>query len=134
MPLAVSTFSSSPQSNHVGQGLRGIRDLERIDERPSESFKPDLHKIAVFQLDSLAVAQTIGAEVMHVDITRAAMCFVLEMMVLDIREAMAHFRFARANLFRPENLSGTADGNLPNDGVERRIEYEFGAERTGAQF
>ena len=68
-----------------------------IAERPSETFEADLHRVSIAEADVLAKAQRAGAEKMHMHVSRTAVEFEFEVMVLDIAETVAHLRFTGAN-------------------------------------
>ena len=57
-----------------------------------------------------------------------------EMMMLDIREAVAHLYLAGMDLFRPKQFAAALDGYLARDGLKFRIDHEFRAERAVANF
>jgi hypothetical protein len=88
----------------------------------------NLHRITVNQTDAVAEAQTIGTQKVDMNVSGAAMSRVLEMVVLDILKAMAHFCFACADSFRPKDAACAFNPHFSGDGVERRIDYQLWAE------
>ena len=58
--------------------------VQRVPQRPAESFEVDLHDVAILELQLVSEREGVSAEKMDVDIARAAVGFKLEMMVLDI--------------------------------------------------
>ena len=59
-----------------------------------------------------AETQAIRSEEMNVDVARAAMRFKFEMMMLDVRQAVAHFSFAAAERFRPQHIRRRVQSSL----------------------
>src|SRR6476619_6224516 len=65
-------------------------DAERVAERAPEAIEPDFHDVTVLEPHAVAEAQRAGAEVMDVDVAGPPVGRVLEMVVLDIAQAVAH--------------------------------------------
>src|SRR5579864_5066526 len=99
--------------------------MNHIAEWPPESFKCNLNRISVSQPNPRSKAQAVGSEEMHMHITRPAMSFELEVMVLEIPQAMAHFRFARAEGSRPENTPVTFDPHMDRHRGKLRIHNQL---------
>jgi hypothetical protein len=91
----------SSQGFYRDQRSRAAHDAQRIAQRATEAFKLDDHHIAVRELDARAEAQTARAEIVDVQVVRAAMRLELEMVMLNIGEAVTHFFFAGLNRLRP---------------------------------
>ena len=108
--------------------------MQRIAQGAAESRELNLHHIAAGETDAFAEAEAIGAEEMDVDVAGAAMRFELEMVMLDVAQAVAHFGFAGTDFFVPERFAGALDGDFTGDGIELGVKDDFRAEGTGAQF
>jgi hypothetical protein len=104
-----------------------------IPQRPTVTFRRDLHDISVAQTNAIAETEAIGPKEVNVHISSAAMCCVLEVMVLDIGEAVTHFRIAAAEALVPEHTSITLDGDVNRHRVEPRINHKFRPKCTRAQ-
>src|SRR5665213_275517 len=81
------------------QSSRAANNAQRIAQRAAETGEPNFHHVAVGELHAVAETQGARAKKMHVQIDGAAMRFKLEMMMLDVREAVTHFIFASQNFF-----------------------------------
>src|SRR5579863_9683713 len=55
-----------------------------------------------------------------------------EVVMLDIPQAVAHFRLARANLLPPQHARIALDHHLARHRLKIRVEHELGPDRTGA--
>jgi len=100
--------------------------LQWIAQRAAEVCESDLHYVSGGEANAFAVAETIGAEEMDMDVAWAAMRFIFEVVMLDVAEAVAHFGFARADFFMPQRFTGAFDRDFARDGIESRIERNFG--------
>lgn len=76
--------------------------MNEVSQRPAVDLGRDLHDVAILQANIVAKTQAISPEEMHVNVTCSAMSRVLEMMVLDILEAVAHCRVSAAEGFAPQ--------------------------------
>jgi hypothetical protein len=85
-----------PEISH-GQGGLAARDAQRIAQRAAKAGEGNFHHVAVGKLHAVAEAQGARAEVMDVQIAGAAVRFKFEMMMLDVRQAVAHLIFAGEN-------------------------------------
>jgi len=74
-----------------------------------------------------------GTEIVDVYITRPAMRFKLEMMMFDILQAVAHFRFTGADGLGPEDLTVALDARFARNGLELLINHQLRAERAGSE-
>jgi hypothetical protein len=72
--------------------------MHRISQWSSEAFKRNLHNISIFQLNTRSKTQALGAEEVHVNVTRAAVRRKLKVMVLHILQAVAHLILPGAEL------------------------------------
>ena len=82
----------------------------------------------------VAKTQRIRAEIMHMRVARAAVRLELEMVVLNIREAVAHLGLAGADGLRPDDFPRALDLTSPGHGGKFRRDDQFRPERAGAHF
>jgi hypothetical protein len=99
--------------------------MNHIAEWPSKTLKRYLDYIAVFQSNARRKAQAVGSEEMNVHVTRTAVSIKLEMMMLEIPQAVAHFRLARPKGSRPEDSPVTLDLSVDRYRRKLRIHNEF---------
>src|SRR5687768_6239254 len=92
------------QRPHFHERLRPGRDADRVAQRAAEVLERDDHLVAVFESHAVFEAEQVGAEEVNVDVARVAVLGVFEMVVLEVRERVAH-PFLAAGL-----------GTFPNDG------------------
>jgi hypothetical protein len=111
-----------------------MRNAQWIPQRAAKNGEPNFHHIAIGKLQAVAETQRARAEKMDMQIARAAVRFKFEMMMLDVREAVAHFTFAGENFLRPKNVSGTFDFHRAGNGIELRVNHKFRTERAIADF
>src|SRR4029077_10272242 len=74
------------------------------------------------------------SEKMNVHVPRAAMSLKLEMMMLEVAQAMTHFGLARPESARPEHTSLAINLDLRRDRRELWIDDEFRAQCAGSEF
>lgn len=72
--------------------------VDGIAERPSESFEADLDEISILQADAFTEAKQAGSEIVYVYVAGTAVKLKLEVMMLNVAEAVAHLRFTSTNL------------------------------------
>ena len=76
-------------------------DVYRIAQRTAETVERDLHHVSLLQADAIAVAETIGTKEVDVNVTGATMRRKLEVVMLDVLQAVTHVRFASIECTRP---------------------------------
>src|SRR5579863_565147 len=131
-PHAASASFSSPYGSNVHQLRCASLHPHRVAQRPSEAFESHLHYVPVAKLNAVSKAQAIGAEKMHVQVPGPAVRIEFEVVMLDIPQAVAHFRLARANLLPPQHARIALDHHLARHRLKIRVEHELGPDRTGA--
>jgi len=82
-----------------------------------------LHNVTVAQLNAFAKAEAISAKEMDMYVARTPVRFEFEKMMFDILQAVAHFCFASANLFRPEYGPATTDHDFSRYRFKLRIDH-----------
>ena len=87
-------------------------DGQRIGERRAERGQVDLELVAGFDADAIDEAQRRGAEEVQVHVARHAVLAVLEVVVLEVREAVAHVAFAGEEGLLPEHRAPAADAAI----------------------
>ncbi len=70
---------------------------------------------------------------MNVHVSRAPMQLELEVVVLQVAQAVGHFFFAARDRLRPELLAAAGNGHRTGHGSKIRIDHQLGSNRTGAQ-
>ena len=100
--------------------------------RPKPSIETCITSPSCKLMPSLKL-KAVRPEEMNVNISRAAMGFILEMMVFDVRQAVTHLSLAAAEGFRPEQVAGALDLHLDRHGLEVRVYDKFRSERAGAK-
>src|SRR5581483_2264887 len=122
------------QSSELGDSnpppLRLLR-LNRIAQRPSETAVADLHHVAILQPHSVAKAEGIHAEEVHVQVPRLAMRGMLEVVVLKIGEAVTHGLFTTADVTMPQKLAVALDIDFAGNGAKIGIDDQFRADGAG---
>src|SRR5947209_8281161 len=73
------------------------------------------------------------AEKVDVDRAGLAVAFELEVMVLEVGEAVAHVRLSALDVFLPEDLVPTPNVHVARDGGEVRANHELRAKAAGAE-
>ncbi len=79
--------------------------LYRVAQGAAESIEMNFHEVSVLQFDPLPEAQRMRAQKMDVHISRPAMEFKFEMVMLQVAQAVRHFLFAARDRLRPELLA-----------------------------
>ena len=102
--------------------LAARRDPQRIAQGAAESVEPHRHDVAVAQRDAVAVAEAVGAEEMDVDVAGSAVPLVLEVVVLDVGQAVAHGLLAGGDRRGPDRGAVAFDGDSAAHQREVRIE------------
>src|SRR5215813_14554078 len=85
------------------------------------------------QANAVAEAERIGAKKMHVQISRPPMLLKFEVMMLNVRQAVAHFGFAGADIFRPQGPAVTLDRYFAWNRGKFRIQDQLRTQGTVAQ-
>ena len=127
---------------HKGLSERGDTDktrfnsiyTNRIAQRTAEALEFNVHHISMFQAKSFAETETVGAKKVDVDVSGVAVRFKLEVMMLNILQAVAHFSFASPNLLGPQLAATAMNGDFARHGFKVRIEHKLGSDRAGVQF
>src|ERR1700677_4795865 len=113
--------------------LLRLGDREPIAQRQAERFRFDLEPVAFLARDPLAERERRGAEIMHVDVPRAAEQGVLEMVRLEVGDGVRHVLLAGKERLLPDDRLAAADARDALD-VEREVaDQELGAEARRAQ-
>src|SRR6185437_5332073 len=86
-------------SNHL---LRTCFFMNLVSKCAAEVAETDFHHIGVLQRDTFAKRKRIRSEEVNVNRAGLAMSCKFEVMVLDIRETVAHVGFPTGNRFGPE--------------------------------
>src|SRR5262245_39271446 len=89
-------------------GAAGL-DSQGISQGPTEALEGDGHEVAVLEAHAIAEAQGAGAEIMDVDVARPPVRRVLEVVVLDITQAVTHLALAGRNRLRPQGAAAALD-------------------------
>src|SRR5438270_8254002 len=71
---------------------------------------------------------------MNVNVPRVAVRFVLEMMVFDILQTVAHLRLTGADLFSPQLPASAFNHDFASNRLEFWIDDKLRSNRTGPQF
>ena len=79
---------------HTDQFVFYALDAQRVSQRAAEASKFDDHFVAVRQLNPRAETQAARAKVMNMQVTGSSVRLELEVMMLDVGEAVAHLFFA----------------------------------------
>src|SRR6266481_4610466 len=74
-----------------------------------------------------------SAEKMNVYVSRATVQLELEMVMLQVAEAVGHFLFAARDGLRPEVTATAFNGHRTRHSSKIRINHKFGPDGTGAQ-
>src|SRR4029453_17661036 len=127
-----SSHEESPERAHVDGPIAGWLDADRVPERPPEAVEADAHHVAVLECNALAEAEGVRAEEMDVDVAGPAMRVELEVMVLDVAQAVAHLRLAAGHHTRPDPLAAPLDPDLARDGIEDRRQRQLRPDRRRA--
>jgi hypothetical protein len=70
---------------------------------------------------------------MNVNVSRAAMGVVFEVMMFDVRQAVTHLILAAAECLPPKQVSGAFDRYFDRHGLEARVHDKLRSERAGAK-
>src|ERR1017187_2566370 len=103
-----------------------------VPQGSPEAGELHLHHVTIGQAYAFAEAESIGAEEMHVDIARTAVRLELEMMMLQVRRAVAHHGFPGMDLFGPDGPAVALDFHFPRHQAEIRIDHQFRADGARA--
>ena len=91
-------------------GARPPGSIEQlVDERRAERRQVDLELVAGLHLDVVDETHRRGAEEMQVHVAGHAMLLVLEVVVFEVGERVAHVRLAREEGFLPQHRAVAAD-------------------------
>src|SRR6202034_684730 len=97
------------------------------------AFGGDLHDISILKANVVAKTETVSSKEVDMNLSRLAVPFKLEMMVLNILQAVTHFGFPGAKCFAPEHAPIPFDGRGHRYRFEFRIDYKFRTKGTGAE-
>src|ERR1035438_9671194 len=78
------------QGNDANECRASCRGAQRIAQWPPKAFEADLHYVSVGQLDAFAEAEAIRTEIMDVHVSGPPVPFKLELMMLNVLQAVAH--------------------------------------------
>src|SRR5258705_3723275 len=93
---------SSVQSRDGDWGARGLRHAQGIAKCTAEARELNGHDVVVNQADVIGKAQAVRAIKMHVDVARTPVCVELEVVMLDVCQAMTHLGGAGCDVLAPE--------------------------------
>ncbi len=118
---------------NYGHYSRSINS-NRVSQRPAKVFEGNRHQVAILQPQAVLEAEHVGAEKMDVHVAWPAVFGMLEVMVLEISQRMAHPSLA-AGLWRlPDHFSATFDCCTSWQIVELRLDHELWPQGAVAQF
>src|ERR1700730_7636031 len=109
-------------------------DGEWIAKRARKAIECDRHDIALGELDRIAETQAVRAVKMDVQIAGAAMGPELEMVMLDVGEAVAHFCGSGGDLALPDDALTTLDRHAAWHRMKIRVQHNLRAQRRSAKF
>ena len=72
-------------------------DMDGVAQRPAEAIELYFHPITILELDAVTEAERVRAEEVHMHIARLAMVLKLEVVMFEIRQAVAHVPLAGCN-------------------------------------
>jgi hypothetical protein len=104
--------SNSSQRLDLDELILVAADTQRIPQRPAEVLESNVHDISILKLHAGTEAQCARAEVMDMHVAGPAMRLELEVVMLEVLQAVAHCGIAGANFLRPEFTSITLDRHL----------------------
>ena len=138
VPLCVFLLRFARGCQASGPTRTSLSDAERsrsdgVAERAAEAIEVHFDPVAVFQLDAVAEAEGVCAEEVHVHVAGLAVAFELEVMVLEVGEAVAHVLFAGLDGLLPEGLAVALDADLAGDRLKVRADDQLRTEAAGAQ-
>src|SRR6266567_9157931 len=87
-------------------------DENRVAQSAPEAVETDLHDVSIGQPNAFTETQTVGAEKMNMNVSWLAMLLELEMMMLEVLQAVTHFHFAGADLSGPKHPVGTMNADF----------------------
>src|ERR1035437_8099755 len=93
---------------------------DRIAQRTTKSIKPHLRHVSVFKNDAFSKRECIRSEEVNVHATRLPVSCEFEVMMFQIRQAVAHILFATGYLALPQDLFPAHDPRSE----ERRVGKE----------
>src|SRR5690349_3738393 len=91
----------SPQRDGTNEVVGRLPNLHRISQGTAETAESDLDHVATFYLYALDKAETVGSEEMNMHVSRPPMSVKLEVMMLDVFQAVAHLGNPGAEGLRP---------------------------------
>ena len=125
---------ASVQHFHFQQGMIFLQYFNPVLQRASHPFPVDFHHVVLLQENVLPETQTIGSEEVDVGISGAAMLGILEMMVLQIFDAVTHVGIPRFDRLGPDDFSLTFDGNLALDVIQPLSNDQFRSQGALPEF
>ena len=123
--------------SRAGYGRPG--NQQRIHECRAERRQIHLEDVAGLRLDAVDEAHRRGAEEMQVHVAGHAVLRILEVVILEIRERVAHVRLAREERLLPDHRAIAADAARAFEmggkraGVEHRADAALAQLRMGEQ-
>src|SRR5689334_3787691 len=94
------------QGRHRHKAFRGPIDPDRVPQWPAEHVERDDHDVPVLEPQAVAEAEDVGAEEVDVNVTLAAVDVVLEVVVLEVGQGVAHVGLAATDVGAPDGLAG----------------------------
>jgi len=101
--------------------------FERIAQGRAEGGSADLKDVAILGLDAVGDRQRRGAEIVDVEITRTAEAIVLEVMIFEVGQRVAHVGLAGQEGLLPDRLTLSHDAAHALDRVRDLAHHHFGA-------
>src|SRR5450432_3278275 len=120
---SVIVFSMIASSNaaHRHQPVRPACYPQGVSQRSPKPRPLYLHYVTSFQPHAVSKAEGVGAEKMHVHIARPAVSFEFKVVVLQVRQAVAHHSLAGLNR------------HLARHVLEIRVHHQLRTDGAGAQ-
>ncbi len=98
---------ASVQHFHFQQGMIFLQYFNPVLQRASHPYPVDFHHVVLLQENILSEAQSIGSEEVDVRVAGTAVLGILEVMVLQIFNAVAHVGIPRFDRLGPDDFSLT---------------------------
>src|SRR5215217_2746425 len=110
--VILSNTKESPSQRPHAHRVGGRGDLQGITQRPAKQWHVDLEQVAIARLKAGAEADAIRAKEVNVDIAGSAEEFVLEVVLLQVGDRVAHIRLASLERAAPNDRSVAPNANL----------------------
>src|SRR5450432_962918 len=132
---SVIVFSMIASSNaaHRHQPVRPAGYPQGVSQRSPKPRPLYLHYVTSFQPHAVSKAEGVGAEKMHVHIARPAVGFEFKVVVLQVRQAVAHHSLAGLDRLPPQHLTRAFDRHLARHVLEIRVHHQLRTDGAGAQ-